>query len=120
MVVLRIISGESHSRIEATPDNVALMESMLARIADAPGTHKGVLAAHVADVMIALSGIVASKFDGHVELGGWQRAFSHTCDRHIEAALYLLAHAFNNPAEGSSRVLVWADRVVKHLIESDD
>lgn len=120
MKAFRVIRGEPCARPTPTPANIELMESMVRRLDEALDSKGCVVASHVADLMIALSDIVPTAVDGKVNINGWQRAFSHTCDRHIEAALYLLAHAFKHTDEDPSRVLVWADAVVAHLVASDD
>lgn len=98
------------------PDRAALW-AMRARLLDAPESANATLARHCADLLIAVADIVNRKDGESIELGGWVEMFDHTCHHHVEAALYLLAHAFEPAAGGMSPSIDWATTIVDGLLD---
>lgn len=99
------------------PDDVDAMERIGARLSHAPDAETTWLATHCAELLVVVAGVLRLKDGDTIELGGVVAGMSHTCPRTVEAAIYLLAHAFEHSPGQPSSAVAWAEQLVNSLLD---
>lgn len=98
------------------PADVDIMEDVARKLGNAPTSQNQDLALHCAEILTGVASVLRNKDDDSISLAGLIAAMSHTCPTHVEAAVYLLAHAFENTPGEPSPVIAWMNTLVDGLL----
>lgn len=112
-IVDAVTSGDIH-----VDDGASLMQ-LVAALEAAQDHPRGDLASHCTSLLLSVANVVKYSPPGQIDMDQFRPSMLHLCPLYLDAAVLLLAHGFEQNADGTSPVIDFAVGIVGKLVQGD-